>query len=416
MQMIAYSLFATLIVGGSEGQLATLSSTATASSTPTYGVTPTPVFSFLGSSVSSFTVNNASGVSFVPGHCGAPGAATRLTGGAYLTYTGPTAGVPPGDAAKSSIAWVTCIAQSSTAWAYPLCLGDYSRFCMAAYAPGTLAFNNGGQECRAVFNMCDGNWHHVAISYSSPFVSLFADATLLVSCQLTPLDIATNPSVFIGWSGNIAWQNGEKWTGTIFNARIFDTNLSAAAIAADMMQSRCSPSQTTTATSSSTPSATPSQRATSTSSASPSQSATTSLTPTPPLTASQWSTPLASTVPHLPSVNGTVSSLAGRLGSQKAFADGYGVAAAFNGPTTVALNAAGTIAFVVRSLRRISMCAVGAGGGTLGSIPLPHVLLWVFRSPIIQTTSCVPSMWRRVWSQPLRGAVGWRFPSQTGSG
>jgi hypothetical protein len=98
-----------------------------------------------------------------------------------------------------------------------------------------------------------------------------------------------------------------------------------------------------------TPSCSPSLTATTTS--------TVSSIASPPVSnkvsASQIASQAAITFPPLPLVNGTVSSLAGRQGSVKAFADGYGLAAAFNGPTTVALNAAGTIAFVVRSLRRI---------------------------------------------------------------
>ena len=245
---------------GGSGQCSSMSQTSTSTLSATGSLspsmsgspspTPTPVFLFPGASTAGFSVVNPAGVSFVADQCGVPGAATSLSNGAYLTYSGSTAALPSGSAPKSSIVWLKCPAQSSVT-AFDFGSGGcatHNRF--ASYIRSTQLYSfvgsGTGGDCDSIFVLCDGSWHHVAATFSGSSVSVYVDAGIIASCTVTaPFNIPASPTVFVGWNGVLSCNGGEIWSGAITNARIFNVALSPAAIAADKL--KCvSPSQSAT--------------------------------------------------------------------------------------------------------------------------------------------------------------------------
>ena len=221
------------------------STTATQSRTPTQtqsqSTTPTPVVSYAGSSTVGFSVlGAAAGMSFVADHCGVLGAATALSGSAYLTYAGSTAAVPSGNAPKTSIAWIMCRASglSTNGAAFEFGGGGGSvraRFSVQVRSPTNIAFIGEGNDCTTSYSVCDGSWHHVATVYASPVLTVYVDGTIIRTCTLASAQaIPSSPGVYVGWNGNINHASGELFAGAISQARIFNVPLSASAVAADM--------------------------------------------------------------------------------------------------------------------------------------------------------------------------------------
>ena len=237
----------------SPSQTQTSTRTGSPTQSQSQSTTPTPVVSYAGSSTAGYSVSGAAGLTFVADHCGIPGAATALSGSAYLTFAGSTAAVPSGDAPRSSVAWIMCpaggLSSSGAAFEYGGG-GGYTRgrFSIFVWSPTNLAFIGESNDCSTTSGVCDGSWHHVAMVYASPVLTVYLDGTSIRSCTLAAQVIPSSPGVFVGWNGNLAHAGGEIFTGAISQARIFDRSLSASAVAADLgVCPSLSPTQTASA-------------------------------------------------------------------------------------------------------------------------------------------------------------------------
>ena len=253
---------------------------------------PSPIFQFAGSSIDGYTVRNSIGVGASPDWCGKSGGALSLSGGAFLSYDGSVSEIPVGTVDASIALWLNCQLQPSnqanrrTVFYFGGSASQSSsHFAAKVYNGSTLIFSGGDSprnDCSTNSSMpiCDGTWHHVAMSFTafSGVLAIYVGGVLSIFCQLSnPLVLPANPSLFIGSDGrpqfftNGGASTGEVWIGLIANARIFNYTLSESAVAADEQlcassSSSTTPSQSASATAS--PSTTPSQ------SQSPSQTAT----------------------------------------------------------------------------------------------------------------------------------------------
>lgn len=252
---------------------ATPSQSASPSPSPSAPPTPTPVWelpscnTLLGNGGMPYALTASGGVSCGADACGVPGTATLLAPGSALTFTGSTAALPTGSAPSTSIAWVRCpgggagMFQSVFEWGG----GGASSFAgvngqrvVLAYTGSLVELAIGGPVCAApaASPLCDGAWHHVAITLAAGgAVTVYYDGAAAAACTLT-LTLPPSPGVWVGWNGASAWQGGEPWLGggAVARVRIFDRALSAAQVAADV--SACA---SLSPTASQTASATPTQ-------------------------------------------------------------------------------------------------------------------------------------------------------------
>ena len=214
-----------------------------------------PVFHFVGSSIAGFTSSNPSGVSFTTNQCGASNSAVSLSGSAILTYTGSTSAVPAGSASKSTIVWVKC--SVGTTQGTPLLVG------YASSPPNLGLFSTVIENNRAYFwgqmmdtyggmtSICDGSWHHIAMSYANPTVSVYVDGALANTLTAGALALPSDPVVALGTD-----MYRGPFSGSISDARIYDYALSASEIASDFTACPATATSTATATTSRTSTAT----------------------------------------------------------------------------------------------------------------------------------------------------------------
>lgn len=184
-------------------------------------------------SLTSYTVVNRAGVSFVPDHCGVAGAATSLSGNTYMTYTGSTSDISSGSAPASMTAWVKCTNAGSFAVAYGTASNNEL---YGLYMSGTTAYMHwfsGNCNPNPVRNVCDGSWHHIAISYVPGTVSLYFDSVLANACGGITLNMEKSPGVFVGYSGDLAWVGGNL-NAAITSARIYSSALSGPQVLLDL--------------------------------------------------------------------------------------------------------------------------------------------------------------------------------------
>ena len=208
-----------------------------------------PVFEFVGASTAGYVVVGSP--TLTQDHCGVAAAAVVFDGASYLTYNGSTTTLPSGNAPKTTTLWLTCAAtvrgQSVFQFAASAGAGAaiqaqrFSTFLFLGGAAAPLSFVGQSDDCSTAFNVCDGAWHHVAMSYAAPTVSVYVDGAFVSSCVIAPLSIPASPKVFVAWNGNLAWGTslGEIFQGSLSHARIFNVALSAAQVAADA-QTGCS--------------------------------------------------------------------------------------------------------------------------------------------------------------------------------
>ena len=101
-------------------------------------------------------------------------------------------------------------------------------FATAVVNGGQVTFWGAHNDFSFGLIICDNSWHHIAMSYSNPYVSAYVDGVQVYRKEVGRLATAAAPPVSIGatiWAGS--------FTGAISSARIFDRALSAGEIAAD---------------------------------------------------------------------------------------------------------------------------------------------------------------------------------------
>ena len=110
-----------------------------------------------------------------------------------------------------------------------------------------------------VLPACDSNWHHVALTYSqsaSPLqLSGFVDGALVlqqsVSIALPPASAAT---LRLGWSGDMSFNAGSLFVGTLFDPRVYNRTLSSVEVASLVQIPSPSPSPSPSQSASPSPS------------------------------------------------------------------------------------------------------------------------------------------------------------------
>jgi len=164
-------------------------------------------------------------------------APVNLTGGAYLTYNGSTTTVPSGSSPRTLMTWLHCSTQSAEAAPFGLGSpeGAGSVFTIRLH-PARLYFWGHFADCRTTLSVCTGAWRHVAVTYTGLTLTIYVDGTFVTSCDLSPaLNTPSSPKINIGWGGTTTSYSGGLllWTGSIANARIYDSVSSSTAITVD---------------------------------------------------------------------------------------------------------------------------------------------------------------------------------------
>lgn len=195
------------------------------------------VFSLSGSQAEGIAafpfVNSAANVTFVTGPFGTAGSALNLAAGAYLSTSTLTASPPAGlplAGTLSAAGWVLCMAPPAgraavIEWGLPAASTALSKFSLMVTAPGP-AFTVPAASPGWLFPVCDGSWHHIALSSSFSLLSIPG-----LQLWLDSADAATivNPAAITQWSDKSGKSNhaitgggnATSWTsttsGTIFN-------------------------------------------------------------------------------------------------------------------------------------------------------------------------------------------------------
>jgi len=141
-----------------------------------------------------------------------------LASGSYLTYTGSTAAVPSSNAARSLLAWIKCTPSCCAAFGHVLKFGPGAARQQTGLTilTGTYAyFSSYVNDCTTTTTVCDGTWHHVAMTYTSTSAIVYVDGVNIKSCTLLALNTPVNPGLYMGWNG----AGSEFWVGSVANAR-----------------------------------------------------------------------------------------------------------------------------------------------------------------------------------------------------
>ncbi|MBM4403647.1 MAG: DUF2341 domain-containing protein [Candidatus Cloacimonetes bacterium] len=113
--------------------------------------------------------------------------------------------------------------------------GNWTGFCLRAWAPGQLNFrvyNSTGGDYHALYSMvfADGNWHHMVGTYDGSNVRLYVNGEQRASGALTG-SISNNQSLLVG--GNLS-----EWTGGYFNGTLDQIQISSVARSADWIKTQ----------------------------------------------------------------------------------------------------------------------------------------------------------------------------------
>ena len=197
------------------------------SQTPSNSPTPTstqryaPIFVFPADNTTSLAgwgFGPSGSPAWTTDRCGLPGGAMTLRDNFYLTSTTPA---PVGDAPRTFAGWVRC--SDAGRWGEIFGSGRLScsqRFGLMAQDGRFLYFVGHCNDQSTSTRICDGTWHHIAVTYGAGVLKLFDQGVLVYTS--TGRGFGTTPSfVRIGANGG----GSDIFTGDVDDLRVYDVAL-----------------------------------------------------------------------------------------------------------------------------------------------------------------------------------------------